>query len=142
MIKQISIFLQNEPGTLERVTKSLADAGIDIRALTVADTADFGLLRLIVTDPAKAVDVLKNAGVSAVEHDVLGVRVEDQPGGLHKVAESLSADDVNIEYVYAFVTKSHDQATVVLRTDDLGRAQEILAKKGFSIVEEGELASI
>ncbi len=142
MIKQITIFLQNEPGTLKRVTETLTGRGIDIRALTVADTADYGLLRLIVSDPKTAADALEKAGVSAMEHDVLGVQVEDRPGGLHKVVEALSEKDVNIEYVYAFVTRSRDHATVVLRTDDLARTQSILTESGFSIIESDDVGAI
>ncbi|MBN2015069.1 MAG: ACT domain-containing protein [Candidatus Altiarchaeota archaeon] len=142
MIKQISIFMKNEPGRLLKVTKILADSGIDIRALTVAETADFGILRLIVNEPDKAYRVLKEKEIAVVEHDVLGVEVNDRPGGLARIAEILNNEGINIEYMYAFVTKSHEKAYVVLRLDDLEKGKKILEKKGIRLVTTEELSEI
>lgn len=142
MVKQISIFLANEPGVLTRTCEVLAKEKIDIRALTVAETIDFGLLRLIVDKPDKAVKALNAAGMSAIEHDVLAVEVEDKPGGLYRITKVLSDNKINIEYLYAFVSRKKDKAYVVLRTDDLNKAQKILEKNNVRIVSEKEMEDI
>jgi hypothetical protein len=142
MIKQISVFLKNDPGRLATVTRLLARADIDIRALTVAETADFGILRLIVNNPDKAYNILRDNKIAAVEHDVLGVEVDDKPGGLAEIAEILEREKVNIEYVYAFVTKSHEKAYVVLRLDDLEKGKKILEEKNVRLVTTEELEEI
>jgi hypothetical protein len=142
MVKQISVFLQNQPGMLNKAAKILADDYIDIRALTVAETADFGLLRMIVSNPDKAVEALKRGGLSAIEHEVLAVELDDKPGGLHRITEILLKDKVNIEYVYAFVTRRKEKAYVVLRTDDIGRAHKSLERNNIRLVSEKELGEL
>jgi len=142
MIKQLSVFLENEPGRLVKVTRILEDANIDIRALTVAETADFGILRLIVNDPERAYSILRENNVAVASDVVLGVEVNDKPGGLRVVAELLAEGDVNIEYVYAFVTRSHESAFVVLRVDDRERATKVLKGGGVHLVEQDEVARI
>ena len=142
MVKQISIFLANEPGVLSRACEILAREEIDIRALTVAETIDFGLLRMIVNDPKKAVSALNKGGLSAIEHDVLAVEVSDEPGGLYRITKVLADAKINIEYVYAFVSRKKDKAYVVLRTDDLGKAEEVLRRSGVRIVSEEEIEDI
>lgn len=142
MIKQISVFLENEPGRLAKVTKALAEADIDIRALTVAETADFGILRLIVDDPDKAYSILEEEGIAVVEHDVLGVEVDDRPGGLARIGDILAKGNVNIEYVYVFVTKSREKAVVVLRVDDTGKAIDVLEGAGIRLITSEDFYSI
>lgn len=142
MIKQISVFLENEPGRLAKVTKALADADIDIRALTVAETADFGILRLIVDDPDKAYGILQDEGIAVVEHDVLGVEVDDRPGGLARIGDILAKRNVNIEYVYVFVTKSHEKTVVVLRVDDTEKAIDVLEGAGIRLITSEDFYSI
>ncbi|OYT55113.1 MAG: amino acid-binding protein [Candidatus Altiarchaeales archaeon ex4484_2] len=142
MIKQLSVFLENEPGRLVKVTRILEDAGIDIRALTVAETADFGILRLIVNDPGKAHRILKENSVAVALDSVLGVEVEDKPGGLRAIAEILAEGEVNIEYVYAFVTRSHEKAFVVLRVDDRERAVKVLGSSSIRLVGQDEVSNI
>jgi hypothetical protein len=142
MVKQISIFLANQPGMLNKACEILAKEKIDIRALTVADTIDFGLLRLITDKPDKAVAALNKGGLSAIEHEVLAVEVDDSPGGLAKITGALLKEKINIEYAYAFVSRSADKAYVVLRTDDLPRAQKVLEKTLVRIISDKELESI
>jgi hypothetical protein len=142
MIKQISVFMKNEPGRLTKVTKLIADAQLDIRALTVAETADFGILRLIVSDPDKAYKILKENQIAVVEHDVLGVEVEDKPGGLAKIIEMLAKEKINIEYVYAFVAKSREKAYVVLRLGDLEAGKKVLAKNNIRLLTTDDLSKI
>ncbi len=142
MIKQISVFMKNEPGRLTKVTRLLADAQLDIRALTVAETADFGILRLIVSDPDKAYKTLKENQIAVVEHDVLGVEVEDKPGGLAKIIEMLAKEKINIEYVYAFVAKSREKAYVVLRLGDLDAGKKVLEKNKIRLLTTEDLSRI
>jgi hypothetical protein len=142
MIKQISVFMKNEPGRLTKVTKLIADAQLDIRALTVAETADFGILRLIVSDPDKAYKILKENQIAVVEHDVLGVEVEDKPGGLAKIIEMLAKEKINIEYVYAFVAKSREKAYVVLRLGDLEAGKKVLEKNKVRLLTTDDLSKI
>jgi len=106
-IKQISIFLENKQGRLAAVTKLLAEEGVNIRALSIADTSDFGILRLIVNEPDKAYKVLKEQGFTVSMTEVIGVAMSDEPGGLAGVMEILEKRQVNIEYLYAFVGSAY-----------------------------------
>ena len=142
MVKQISIFLANEPGILAKALEILAREKVDIRALTVAETIDFGLLRLMVDDPEKAVSALNKGGMSAIEHEVLAVEVSDEPGGLYRITRILADAKINIEYVYAFVSRNKDKAYVVLRTDELKKTEEVLKKSSVRIVGEKEMEDI
>jgi hypothetical protein len=134
--KQVSVFLENKKGRLAEVAKLLTDEGINIRALSLADTADFGVLRLIVSDRARCIRVLKEHGLAAQETDVIAVEMSDQPGGLHHVVEVLDREDLNIEYMYAFVQKKGGNAIVVFKITDAARAVEALKASGIPILAE------
>ncbi len=142
MIKQISIFMKNEKGRLTKVAKILGDAKIDIRALTIAETADFGILRLIVNDPAHAYSVLKANDVAVVEHNVLAVELDDSPGGLARITGIVTDADINIEYIYAFVTKSHEKAYVVLRLDDRVKGREVLEENNIRLLGTEDIKNL
>lgn len=133
-IKQISIFLENKPGRLLSITKILEDNQIDIRALSVSDTKDFGILRLIVNEPDKACEALRNAGCTVTLTDVIGIGVKDRPGGLAEAVDVLFANNINVEYMYAFISRTDDIAYVILRVEDNARALDILGKKGIPLV--------
>ena len=133
-LKQISIFLENRAGRLAEVMKLLGDNGINIRALSLADTSDFGILRLIVNEPDKAYDILKQGGFAACETEVIAVEIIDEPGGLSSVLEILNAENINVEYLYAFVEKSKDNAIVVFRFEELDKVIEILRKGKVNIL--------
>lgn len=139
MAKQISIFLENKAGRLAHVTRVLGDAHINIRALSIADTSDFGILRLIVNDPNKAYQVLKEKGFTVSETEVIAVQVPDTPGSLATVLEELNAQQLNIEYLYAFFGTNDNEALVVFRVEDIARAKEAFNKKGIRFVEEEKL---
>jgi len=126
IIKQISIFLENRPGTLAEVLEVLGEHAINIRAMSVADTADFGILRLIVNDPDKVGKILKAANFAAKTTSVLTMKVTDQPGGLLSEIKKLTAAGINIEYVYAFAASATAEARVVLKVDDLEKAERVL----------------
>ena len=114
-VEQLSIFLENKAGRLAQVTKTLAEAGINIRALSLADTSDFGILRLIVNDTEKAINIMKEAGFTVGRTAVVAVEVDDKPGGLNNILEALSGQNVNVEYMYAFAaTKA---AVIIFRFD-------------------------
>lgn len=133
-VEQISIFLENKPGGLSEVTKILRDAGINIRALSLADTSDFGILRLIVNDVEKAKEALKTNGITVGRTTVVAVEVPDRPGGLHSILDILTKEDVNVEYMYAFVERSGENAVIIFRFDNPDRAIEILLKDGFQVL--------
>lgn len=133
-VKQISVFVENARGTLSRVTEVLAENGINIRALSIADTTDFGILRLIVQNPDKAVEVLRANEITVKATDVLVVEIDDQPAGLHKALSALRDVDVQVEYMYAFVTKKEDEAYVILKSDNPQKAMAALTAKGVRVV--------
>lgn len=139
IVKQISVFVENKPGRLSEMTNILKDNGIDIRALSIADTKDFGILRLIVSDPEKACGVLKNADCTVTITDVLAVGVEDKPGGIAKVMDTLFENKISVEYMYAFVSRSEDTAYVILRFADNKHAAEVLTKAGIRLLSSKEI---
>jgi hypothetical protein len=135
-IKQISIFLENKKGKLAEVTKLLSNEGINIRALSLAETAEFGVLRLIVNDPDKCVKVLKANEVIAQVTNVIAVEIEDKPGGLNKILEIFNSSEINIEYMYAFIEKQRDNAIVIFRIDDSEKAISALKAKNISVATD------
>lgn len=141
-IKQISIFLENKPGRLAEVTEILSEGSINIRALSVADTSDFGVLRLIVDDSDKAETILKNNGFTVRKTDVVAVGVSDRPGGLHAILDLLLNAGVNVEYLYAFVHPSGGQAVMIFRFDEIDMAIEKLQDNGFRLFDGPEIYGI
>jgi hypothetical protein len=134
-VEQISVFLENKAGRLEEVTRVLAEAGVNIRALSLADTSDFGILRLIVTDNDKANQALKKNGFTVAKTDVVALEVDDRPGGLHNILSVLHRANVNVEYMYAFVQQSGDRAVIIFRFDNLDEAVRILKENGIAMIE-------
>lgn len=139
MAKQISVFLENKAGRLSHVTRVLGDAGINIRALSIADTSDFGILRIIVNDPGRAYRILKEADFTVSETEVVAVQVPDSPGGLATVLEQMAESDLNIEYLYAFLGTSEKDALVVFKVEDLGKACNTFKEKGIKFIDEKQL---
>lgn len=134
LIKQISVFLENKSGRLAEVTRVLGQNNIDISALSIADTTDFGILRLIVNNPDTAEKVLKDNDFTVSSTNVIGISVEDKPGGLNKALNVLENNEIGIEYMYAFVGKSSDQAMVIIRVDDSDKAIDILNNNGIKVL--------
>jgi hypothetical protein len=128
IIKQISVFVENKPGRLASVTEKLYEEKINIRAFTIAEAGDFGIIRMVVDDTEKAYEKLRSEGFTVSLTDVLGVEVRDEPGGLYKIAKVLGDASINIEYVYAF-TWGVDKALIILRVDDIGKAIGVLEKE-------------
>ena len=133
-IKQVSVFLENIAGRLADVTAVIADAGVDIRALCIADTADFGILRLIVNKPEAATEALINAGFTTRVTNVLAVEIDDKPGGLAKVMKLFKDTGVNIEYLYASLEGDVGKAVVVLKVEDIDHGLGIVKENGLSTV--------
>lgn len=125
--KQVSVFAENRPGRLSDLLAALAGARVDIRALSIAETTDFGIVRMILSDTEKGRQALRDAGFTSSANDVLAVEVPDQPGGFLKtIVEPLTAAGVNIEYVYAFADNPRQRALVVLKVSDLDRAEALI----------------
>ena len=141
-VEQISVFLENRAGRLAEVAKTLAENNVNIRALSLADTSDFGILRLIVTDNEKAKDALKAKGFTVGRTNVVAAEVGDRPGGLHTILEMLNAGGVNVEYMYAFVTQSGRNAILIFRFDRTDQAIEVLQKNNVRILSGEELYSL
>lgn len=139
MAKQISIFLENKAGRLSHVTRVLGEAGINIRALSIADTSDFGILRIIVNDPNRAYRILKEANFTVSETEVIAVQVPDSPGGLATVLEQMAEASLNIEYLYAFLGTSEDDALVIFKVEDIERARQTFQEKGIRFLDEQQL---
>lgn len=133
-VKQIAVFLENKKGRLAEVARVLAKAGVNIRALSLADTADFGILRIIVNDPEKALEALRADEFVAQATEVLAVEVEDKPGGLSRILDLFAKAGINIEYMYAFVEKRLDKAVVIFKIDDEDSAVRVLQKEGIGLV--------
>ncbi|QJA05368.1 ACT domain-containing protein [Thermosulfurimonas marina] len=135
-IKQLSVFLENRKGRLKELTEILYQAGVNIRALALAESAEFGILRLVVDNPEKARSVLSKAGFTVKEQEVFAVEVEDRPGGFYQVVKLLAEADINIDYTYAFVGGG-EKAILIFKVpdEDLERAMEVVARGGIRLVE-------
>ena len=142
-VNQISVFLENKPGTLTAMTGLLAESGIDMRALSLAETNDFGIVRIIVDDVYKATTVLKDGGFIHQLTPVLAVLIPDEPGGLHQVLEVLRKVEVNVEYMYAFLGGGDvDHAYMIFRVQDVKKAGSALAAKGIKLVNQDSISEI
>lgn len=139
LVKQISVFLENKSGRLAEVTRTLGENNIDISALSIADTTDFGILRLIVNKPESAEEVLKENGFTVSGTTVIAIGVVDKPGGLAHALEILDKERIDIEYMYAFVSKTEDEALVILRVEDPDRAITSLKKNGINVLSSNQV---
>ena len=139
IVRQVSVFLENKPGRLCAATDALAREGINLSALTLADTSEFGILRLLVDQPERAKEVLAQNGIAARLTDVLAVAMDDSPGGAFGILHVLSEAGLNIEYIYACVGKTTGKALMVVRADDIELAAEILHNNGYGDVSPAEV---
>lgn len=138
-ITQLSVFLENKPGRLSEPCRILADAGINILTLSLADTEQFGIMRLIVEDWSKAKQVLTDAGAVVNVTEVVATEVDDSPGGLAKLLGTLEAAEINIEYMYAFTFRREDKAILIFRFEDPDAAVEVLRAKDINVIDPVEL---
>ena len=134
-VEQISVFLENKAGRLSEVTGILAEARVNIRALALADTSDFGVLRLIVDDNEHAISVLKENGFTVGKTEVVAAQVKDEPGGLHYILETLRAHDINVEYMYAYVRHTGQDAVMIFRFDNIAAAIDVMQKNDITVID-------
>jgi len=139
MIKQLSIFIENKKGTLANLTETLMDNNLDIRAIAVFDTNEFGIVRLVVDDPEKALNVLKQNGFIAKVSRVIAVEPVDKTGSLNEIFRILGDNDINIEYIYSFVMRKREMPYIVFKVDNQDKAVEILTAAGINVVNKEEV---
>ncbi len=142
LVEQIAVFLENKSGRLAEITAILAENAINIRALSVADTADFGILRLIVDKVEQAKAVLRENGFTVGKTQVLAVEVEDKTGGLARVLKCIMEAGINVEYMYAFVNKTGENAVLIFRFEKMEEAITTLQKEGFTILSREQICSL
>lgn len=141
-VEQISVFVENRSGRLAEVTQVLADADINIRALYLAEAGDFGILRLIVNNTEEATNVLKDSGFTVSKTEVVAIAVPDKPGGLARILLNIKDSGINVEYMYAFVEKSTENAIVIFRFDEISKAVDILKREGVRILRGEDVYSL
>jgi len=141
LIKQISIFIPNKKGSLSQLTDILIAHNIDIRAIAVFDTAEFGILRIVVDDPDRAVEILNKEGVVAKVSKVIAVEPEDKPGSLNQIFSILRDADINIDYIYSFIMRKKEMPYIVLKVDEQEKAVEVLTAHGINVINKEEIYS-
>lgn len=141
-VEQLAVFLENTSGRLAEITGIIAQEGVNIRALSVADTADFGILRLIVDNVDKTKTALKDGGFTVGKTDVIAVEVADETGGLHDVLAAVHEAGLNVEYMYAFVNKTGENAVLIFRFEDMEKAGDSLVAKGFKLLSSEAICSM
>ncbi len=142
MIKQISVFVENKKGRLAKITDVLGQGGIDLIALSIADTTNFGIMRCIVNEPDKALSLLKNHGFTASTTDVIVAEVTDKPGGLAAVLKLLDSADISVEYLYSFVRTPNENALILFRVEDIETAVKVLTDGGVRLISEPDVYRI
>ena len=141
LIKQMSVFVENTTGRLAELTRILAEHGIDIKASTIADTVDFGILRCIVPNPEEATMILTEAGFTASITEVIAVSIEDKPGGFHKVLQILADNDIAVDYIYSAIQAKDDKAIIMLRVEEQEKAIRVLTSNGIKLFSMSELGA-
>ena len=141
-IKQLTVFIQNKKGTVVSVTDVLSKNNVNLRALSIAETQDFGILRLIINDEKTAERVLEENGYLIKVIDVLGVKIGDEPGKLTAALDVLDKADINVEYLYAFMARTEKHAYVVLRVEDNDKAEAVLTNAGFHLITEADVCGL
>ena len=142
MVKQISIFVENKEGRIKKAIDTLAKANINIRALSIADTTKYGILRLIVSDNAKAIEALEEDGFIVKENEVIVLAVPDEPNGLNSTLAIFDEKDINLEYLYASVSSKTDEAIVAMRLENMEKAIEVLESSNVKILEESDIKEL
>lgn len=138
-IKQLSVFVENEKGKLSEITDLIAKAGVDMRAMSIADTSEFGILRLIVKEPDKVKAILEESGFISTLNDVIGVEISDKPGGLAQIVSLFASNGINMEYMYAFLTRIEGKAYLVVRVDDASEVENLLESEKIRILTPADI---
>jgi hypothetical protein len=142
MAHQISVFVENKPGRLERVTEILAKAKVNIRAFTVSGTYEYGVMKFLVDKPARALEALSSQGISANKREILAVLMEDRPGGLFRIAKVFGQRKMNVEDAYGFVIQDKKQAVLVVDVEKIGEAKRALKEEGMTLLSDQEIYSL
>ena len=142
VVKQISIFVENKEGRIKKAIDTLAKQNINIRALSIADTTKYGILRLIVSDNKKAIEALENDGFIVKENEVIVLSVPDEPNGLNSTLAIFDEKDINLEYLYAFVSSKTDEAIVAMRLENMDKAIEALKNSDVKILDEKDIKNL
>ncbi len=140
IIPQISVFIDNRPASLSKMARRLADRNINLRALSLAETREFGTTRIIVADVDACSEVLRQAGYHFIETEVLAVEVADRPGGMADVLECIASEHISVEYAYAMIEKREGSAVIILRVDNIGKAIMALRKRNFRLLTREDIA--
>ncbi len=136
LVKQLSVFMENRPGRLYKLTNALGKEGINFVTLSIADTKDFGIVRFIARDNDRAYEILKREGFTVGQTELIGVEVDDQPNALATVIEILDEKNINIEYLYSFVLTNHNTAKILMRVENTDAALKVLQEKGIKLLSE------
>lgn len=139
MAKQVSIIIENRPGSLKEITKILGDNKINIKALSISDSGSYGIVKLILDKPIDGCNAMKNFGISATINDIVAIKSNDLPGSLHESTAVLSNNNINVEDMYSFRSKNEDQAIFVFQVDNVNNTESILKEKGYNVLSENEL---
>lgn len=142
VVKQISVFVENSEGKLKKAINEISKEGINIRALSIADGAEFGILRLIVTDNEKTKKTLQNEGFIVKESEVIVIGIPDEPNGLNSLLEILERENINLEYVYAFANNKTDEAVVVIKVENYEKAKKLLESNNANLFDEKDIANL
>lgn len=142
MAHQISVFAENKPGRIERVTRVLGETGVNIRAITVATSGSFGVIKLLVDDPDRACEALSEAGLSASRREIVALLMEDRPGGLHQVVEILGREGINIEDAYGFVVEDKKRAVLVIEVEEIPEVLKLLTERGLETLSDEEIYAL
>ncbi|MFP4015338.1 MAG: ACT domain-containing protein [Chitinispirillaceae bacterium] len=141
-VQQISVFLENKAGRLASVAQALRDSRINIRALTIADSADFGVLRMIVNDPEKALSVLRDAGFLVKTNPIVAVQIEDREGLFFEIMNLCDREGINVEYTYSFVEQTSNRAILFIRFEDTDKAVKLFEESGFRLLSAEEISKL
>ncbi len=139
MPQQISIFAENKPGKIERISGILGKHSINMRAITISDSGDYGIIKILADRPVDGCNVLKEEGIAATLKDIVAVRIDDSPGGLHKASSVLAKNDINVEDAYGFTIRGSHEAVFVFQVKDIRKTETVLRDAGFSLLLDNEL---
>ena len=139
MPHQVSVFAENKPGKLSRITEILGKNNINIRAITISDTGDYGIIKLLLDKPAEGNEYLKNEGIASTLVDIVAIIIDDSPGGLHKATSIISSKNINVEDAYGFTIREKNRAVFVFQVEDVNSTEKILKDAGFTIISDNEL---
>jgi hypothetical protein len=139
MPQQVSVFAENKPGKIDRITEVLGSKQINIRAITISDSGDYGIIKLLLDKPVEGCDALKKVGIAATLKDIVAVKIDDKPGGLHKASSVLARNSINVEDAYGFTIRESNQAVFVFQVENVPHTENILKAAGLLVLEDNEL---